>query len=49
MLSLAEKARRDKELEQYGRILSLRPSIEHTNKRGYTRKEKHRGKLWKED
>lgn len=48
-LSLAEKVRRDNELKQYGRILSLRPSVEHKDKTKYTRKEKHNGKVWSED
>lgn len=47
--SLAEKVRRDNELAQYGRILSLRPSIIHKNKRNYTRKEKHKNEITAEN
>jgi len=39
---LAEKARRDKELKDNGRILSLRPSVEMKMKTKYTRKNKHK-------
>ena len=42
---LAEHARRQQELEQYGRLLSLRPSIAHKNKKKYTRKDKS----WKKE
>lgn len=41
-LNLAEKIRRDSEIKQYGRILSLRPSIVHKSKKQYTRKTKHK-------
>jgi len=40
--TLAEKVRRENELKDYGRILSLRPSIVHTDKTKYNRKTKHR-------
>ena len=39
----AEKVRRENELKQYGRLLSLRPSIEHKSKKDYSRKQKHKG------
>jgi len=45
ILSLAEKARREKEIEKYGRLLSLRPSVEHKSKKQYTRKEKHKNEI----
>lgn len=35
---LAEKARRDKELETYGKLLSLRPGKVHKSKKDYDRK-----------
>jgi hypothetical protein len=40
--TLAEKVRRENELKDYGRILSLRPSIVHADKTKYNRKTKHR-------
>ena len=40
--TLAEKVRRENELKEYGRILSLRPSIAHKDKTKYNRKTKHR-------
>lgn len=40
--TLAEKVRRENELKEYGRILSLRPSIAHKDKTKYNRKNKHR-------
>ena len=40
--TLVEKVRRENELGEYGRILSLRPSIIHTDKTKYNRKTKHR-------
>ena len=40
--TLAEKVRRENELKDYGRILSLRPSVVHTDKTKYNRKTKHR-------
>lgn len=42
VINLAEKVRRENELKQYGRLLSLRPSIEHKSKKVYNRKEKHK-------
>jgi hypothetical protein len=42
MVTLAEKVRRENELKDYGRILSLRPSLVHKDKTKYTRKTKHR-------
>ena len=39
--TLAEKVRRENELKEYGRILSLRPSIIHKDKTKYNRKTKH--------
>ena len=40
--TLAEKVRRENELKEYGRILSLRPSIIHKDKTKYNRKTKHK-------
>ena len=40
--TLAEKVRRENELKENGRILSLRPSIVHADKTKYNRKTKHR-------
>ena len=42
MVTLAEKVRRENELKDYGRILSLRPSLVHKDKTKYNRKAKHR-------
>ena len=42
MVTLAEKVRRENELKEYGRILSLRPSVIHKDKTKYNRKVKHR-------
>ena len=39
---LAEKVRRENELKEYGRILSLRPSVVHKDKTKYNRKTKHK-------
>ena len=47
--SLAEKVRRDNELKEYGRLLSLRPSVEHKDRTKYTRKEKHKNEITTED
>ena len=41
IVTLAEKVRRENELKEYGRILSLRPSLVHKDKTKYTRKAKH--------
>jgi hypothetical protein len=41
-VTLAEKVRRETELKEYGRILSLRPSVVHRDKTKYNRKNKHR-------
>lgn len=41
-VTLAEKVRRENELKEYGRILSLRPSVEHKDKTKYNRKTKHK-------
>ncbi len=40
--TLAEKVRRENEIKEYGRILSLRPSIIHADKTKYNRKTKHK-------
>ena len=40
--TLAEKVRRENELKEYGRILSLRPSVAHRDKTKYNRKTKHK-------
>ena len=45
LLNLAEKIRREAELQEYGRILSLRPSIEHKSKKIYSRKRKHKNEI----
>ena len=47
--TLAEKVRRENELKEYGRILSLRPSIAHKDKTKYNRKAKHREQPGTED
>ena len=47
--NLAEKVRRENELKQYGRLLSLRPSIEYKSKKIYNRKEKHKDEIRTED
>ncbi len=39
----AEQIRRENELEQYGHLLSLRPSQVHDSEKQYTRKVKHKG------
>lgn len=49
VINLAEKVRRENELKQYGRLLSLRPSIEHKSKKIYNRKEKHKDEIRTED
>lgn len=41
----AESIRRQKELEEYGKILSLRPGIEHKSKKIYSRKQKHKNEI----
>jgi len=41
-VTLAEKVRRENELKEYGRILSLRPSLVHKDKTKYNRKTKHK-------
>jgi hypothetical protein len=41
-VTLAEKVRRENELKEYGRILSLRPSVAHRDKTKYNRKSKHK-------
>lgn len=38
-IKLAEKARRDNELQEYGKLLSLRPGKVHKSKKDYNRKE----------
>ena len=35
--TLAEKVRRENEIKEYGRLLSLRPSLVHTDKTKYDR------------
>jgi hypothetical protein len=39
-----EQSRRELELNQYGKLVSLRPSVCHRDKTKYTRKKKHGGK-----
>ena len=41
-VTLAEKVRRENELKDYGRILSLRPSLVHKDRTKYNRKSKHK-------
>lgn len=41
----SESIRRKQELEQYGKLLSLRPSIIHKDKTKYTRKQKHKNNI----
>lgn len=36
--NFAQNARRQNELQQYGKIISLRPSISHKSKKSYDRK-----------
>ena len=48
-VTLAEKVRRETELKEYGRILSLRPSVEHRDKTKYNRKSKYKDELRTED
>lgn len=40
---VAEQKRREFELDQYGKLVSLRPSVYHRDKTKYTRKKKHGG------
>jgi hypothetical protein len=47
--TLAEKVRRENELKEYGRILSLRPSVVHRDKTKYNRKSKHKNKMCAND
>jgi hypothetical protein len=48
-VTLAEKVRRENELKEYGRILSLRPSVAHQDKTKYNRKFKHKNKMCAND
>lgn len=48
-VKFAEKVRRENELKQYGRILSLRPSIEHKDKTKYDRKKMKQDEIRTED
>jgi len=48
-VTLAEKVRRENELKDYGRILSLRPSLVHKDKTKYNRKSKHKNKMCAND
>lgn len=38
--AFAECARRDNEIKMYGKLVSLRPSVAHKNKKTYNRKDK---------
>lgn len=38
--AFAENARRNNEIAQYGKLVSLRPSIAHKSKKTYSRKDK---------
>jgi hypothetical protein len=49
MVTLAEKVRRENELKDYGRILSLRPSLVHKDKTKYNRKSKYKDEFRTED
>ena len=48
-VTLAEKVRRENELKEYGRILSLRPSLVHKDKTKYNRKSKYKDEFRTED
>jgi hypothetical protein len=48
-VTLAEKVRRENELKDYGRILSLRPSVVHRDKTKYNRKSKYKDEFRTED
>ena len=48
-VTLAEKVRRENELKDYGRILSLRPSLVHKDKTKYNRKSKYKDEFRTED
>jgi len=48
-VTLAEKVRRETELKEYGRILSLRPSVAHRDKTKYNRKSKYKDEFRTED
>ena len=48
-ITLAEKVRRENELKDYGRILSLRPSLVHKDKTKYNRKSKYKDEFRTED
>lgn len=41
----SEMIRRQQELSEYGKLLSLRPSIVHKDKTKYTRKQKHKNNI----
>lgn len=47
--TLAEKVRRENEIKEYGRILSLRPSLVHRDKTKYNRKTKHKDNMCAND
>lgn len=38
LISLAEKVRRDNEIKETGKLVSLRPGITHKSKKDYSRK-----------
>lgn len=38
LISLAEKVRRDNEIKETGKLVSLRPNITHKSKKDYSRK-----------
>jgi hypothetical protein len=38
LISLVEKVRRDNEIKETGKLVSLRPSITHKSKKDYSRK-----------
>jgi hypothetical protein len=48
-VTLAGKVRRENELKEYGRILSLRPSVAHKDKTKYNRKSKYKDEFRTED
>lgn len=39
-VSFAENARRNNEIAMYGKMVSLRPSVVHSSKKAYSRKDK---------
>ena len=46
---IMEKIRREIELSQYGKLVSLRPSVAHKSKKIYSRQEKHHEQIKADD